>query len=170
MSNGTWWARFDRIMERAEAIVLMTIMFILFVLVTLQVLARLSDEPPTWTEEVSRYLMVWLTFFGAAVCIRYNEHVGFTLLAESLGGKSGDVLRRLAQLATFVLMIVLFIQGALWVRTVIASGQTMITFELPIYWVGLALPVAGLIGAIHSIQRLLSPSPANEQSTSKEME
>lgn len=146
------WQRIDRTADRLESAVLIIIMSVLFGLVTLQVLARLFEDPPTWTEEVSRYLMVWLTFFGAAVCVRHNEHVGFTLLAEYLGGKAGTALRFLARLATFALMLVLLVQGTMWVRTVIASGQTTITFDLPIFWIGLALPVAGFVGSIHALR------------------
>jgi TRAP-type C4-dicarboxylate transport system permease small subunit len=149
-----FWKQLDHLEERIESAVLIAIMSVLFCLVTLQVLARLTDSPPTWTEEVSRYLMVWLTFFGAAVCVRHNEHVGFTLLADSLEGKWGVALRVVARLATLTLMLVILIQGTMWVRTVIQSGQTTITFALPIYWVALALPVAGLLGAIHALRSI----------------
>jgi TRAP-type C4-dicarboxylate transport system permease small subunit len=151
------WRRIDRALERGENAVLVVIMVALFSLVTLQVLARLTEQPPTWTEEVSRYLMVWLTFLGAAVCIRYNEHVGFLLLSEALAPWVGDILRRATQGITLALMLVLLVQGGMWVGSLVRSGQTTITFDFPIYWVGLALPVAGFVGAVHSLRYILGP-------------
>jgi C4-dicarboxylate transporter, DctQ subunit len=151
------WKVLERIEGAAESVVLIGIMVALFGLVILQVAARLTDHPPSWTEEVSRYLMVWLTFLGAAVCVRHNEHVGFSLLADMLGGAVGRALRRIAQLATLALMLVLLVQGAFWVRSVMESGQTTITFSLPIFVVGLAVPIAGAIGTIYAIQRLFAP-------------
>lgn len=146
-------------LDRAESLVLIAIMAALFALVTLQVGARLAEQPPVWTEEVSRYLMVWLMLFGAAVCIRHDEHVGFTLLADSLGPRVGRALRRFAYGVTFALMLILLFVGGSWVAGLIRSGQRTITFDFPIYWVGLALPVAGLLGAWHAARHMLRPAP-----------
>jgi TRAP-type C4-dicarboxylate transport system permease small subunit len=62
-----FWKRFDVAEERVESVILIGLIAAMFLLVVLQILARVVAQSPTWTEEVSRYLMVWLAFFGAAV-------------------------------------------------------------------------------------------------------
>ncbi len=156
---GNFRRKLDVAFERAEDAILIAIMVALFALVTLQVLARLVEQPPTWTEEASRYLMVWLMFFGAAACVRHKEHVGFALLADAVGPRLGGFLRRAAHLATLALMLILFVQGGIWVGSLVESGQTTITFDLPLFWIGLALPVAGLVGALHALRHLVGPAP-----------
>ncbi|UTW70911.1 TRAP transporter small permease subunit [Anaerobacillus sp. HL2] len=29
-----------------------------------------------WTEEVARYLMIWITFLGASFAFQYGAHIG----------------------------------------------------------------------------------------------
>ena len=38
----------------------------------------------TWTEEVPRYLLIWISFLGAAACVARREHVGFDVLFNAL--------------------------------------------------------------------------------------
>jgi len=36
----------------------------------------------TWTEEISRFLFIWVIFLGAVGALRENNHLGFTSLVE----------------------------------------------------------------------------------------
>jgi TRAP-type C4-dicarboxylate transport system permease small subunit len=150
-----FWKRFDVAEERVESVILIGLIAAMFLLVVLQILARVVAQSPTWTEEVSRYLMVWLAFFGAAVCLRHDEHVGFTLLPDCLSGFSALALRFVARLVTLALMSVILLEGVLWVTSVFHSGQKTITFQFPVFWIALAIPVAGLLGAAHALRLLI---------------
>jgi TRAP-type C4-dicarboxylate transport system permease small subunit len=152
----------DGILKRLESAVLVAIMIALFGLVVLQVGARIAGYPPPWTEEAGRYLMVWLMFFGAAVCVRYDEHVGFPLLADMLGGWMTVALRRFANFVTLLLMLLILVQGAYWMIGLAGLGQRAITFNLPIYWVGLAVPVGGLLGSVYAVSWLLGRKSVEE--------
>lgn len=64
------------------------------------------------TEEVSRYLFVWLTFLGAVLAFNGNQHVRVTILTARLSTSK----QRLLQLLTDSLMLFccyLIIQGSL---------------------------------------------------------
>jgi TRAP-type C4-dicarboxylate transport system permease small subunit len=43
-----------------------------------------TDTSILWVEEVSRYLMIWLTFLGGGLVLRYGGHVGIDTLQDSL--------------------------------------------------------------------------------------
>ena len=56
----------------------------LFVIVIAAIVARYGfGRAVSWTEEVPRYLLIWVSFLGAAVCVVRREHVGFELLFDS---------------------------------------------------------------------------------------
>lgn len=46
----------------------------------------------TWAEEVSRFLFVWLTFLGAIVGFKDNEHLGIDTLVRKLSPKGKRIL------------------------------------------------------------------------------
>ncbi|UJX46306.1 TRAP transporter small permease [Xanthobacter sp. YC-JY1] len=155
--RGTWRA-IDRGLDQLESAILIIIMIALFSLVVLQIGSRFMGDPLPWTEEISRYLMVWLMFFGAAVCVRHNEHIGFVLLAESTPAPVRTLLRLVARVGTLVFMLVIFWLSAEWVAGLVASEQTAITFPMSIYWVGLALPVASALGALYAAGNVVDRS------------
>lgn len=53
------------------------------------------------TEEVSRYLFVWLTFLGAVLAFNHNQHVNVTILTARLS----NIKQRVLQLVTDSLML-----------------------------------------------------------------
>lgn len=56
--------------------------------VALQVLTRYVFEfPLSWTEESSRFLLVWMVFLGSIVTLSKDENIRLTLLASRLSGR-----------------------------------------------------------------------------------
>jgi len=58
----------------------------------------------TWSEELSRFLMVWISMLGGAVATRRRMHVGFSALVDGL--PAGP--RRMARAAAVTLALVIF--------------------------------------------------------------
>jgi len=78
---------------------------IVFANVSLRYLTNFSI---TWSEEVARYLMIWMTFIGAGLALRAGGHVAVGNFQEMLGTKSQRALRILILcllLAFFAIMI-----------------------------------------------------------------
>lgn len=65
---------------------LMVVFFVLLVgAVFLQVVARyIFSAPPFWTEELARYLLIWITFVGAALVHHHNEHIAVDMIRGAL--------------------------------------------------------------------------------------
>ena len=60
----------------------------MFFVVMLQIFARYVIRASIpWTEELSRYLLVFMTFFGAAVALKENRHITISILIDFLPDK-----------------------------------------------------------------------------------
>jgi len=59
-----------------------TLLFILFfIVVLLQVFFRfVLDAPLTWSEEAARYFNLWSVLLGAAVAVKYRDHLRVDLI------------------------------------------------------------------------------------------
>ncbi|AOF53863.1 C4-dicarboxylate ABC transporter permease [Rodentibacter caecimuris] len=74
-------------------ILVVTILSIMSCLVFLNVILRYGfNSSINITEEVSRYLFVWLTFLGAILAFSENQHVSVTMLTERLSNKKRKIL------------------------------------------------------------------------------
>lgn len=59
------------------------------VLVNVSVIARyIFNNSLGWTEELSRYLQVWLTFLGVPLVFLYFSHIYINYVQEALKGKA----------------------------------------------------------------------------------
>ena len=55
------------------------------IVISMQVFTRyVLNDPLTWTEEVARYLMVWVCFLGSAMALKYGEHISVSFIQERL--------------------------------------------------------------------------------------
>jgi len=76
---------------------LMTVVAVLAVILIAAVFWRyaLNNAIP-WSEELSKYLMVWLTFLGAPIALRHGSHINIDLLQQLMlcNGKVGLLAKR----------------------------------------------------------------------------
>ena len=67
--------------------------------------------PVSWTEEVAKYLLIWISMLGSAVAIRIGAHVGVGLLVTRLGEKKRNLISWINQVLIMVFIISLVLLG-----------------------------------------------------------
>lgn len=96
----------------------------------------------TSSEEVSRWLFVWLVFLGAIVALRERQHLGVEILVRRLpviGQKICLVISQLLMLAT----LWLFLRGS-W-------EQTIINIDVEAPATGWSMSIVYLVGIVFSV-------------------
>ncbi len=122
------------------------------------------DSGITASEEVSRYLFVWLTFMGAIVAMRRHEHLGMDTVVKLLprGGK-----RALAVIGDLAMLYccVLFFWGSLKLTQINLTAYAAVT-KMPmavLYSVGLVTSVMIGLMLLESLYRVLSGQASDEE-------
>src|SRR5438045_8582926 len=120
---------------------------ILIVPVTLQIISRYTALIPSWiwTEELSRFLFIWMVMLGAMIGIREHSHFEVDVWPE-LGAKPAALVRILSDLAILVFALVFVWWGIQFVR--FGWDQLSELAELPMPWILLAWPIAGITWAM----------------------
>ena len=71
----------DRVVARIEAGVIVVLVSCLTAVTFAQVITRYGlGDPLIWSEELARYLFVWVSMIGAALAVREGGHFGLDLL------------------------------------------------------------------------------------------
>lgn len=72
---------------------------------SIQIIARVFFEALAWSEEITRYLLVWSTFIGAGCVYKRGGHINVTFLQERFKGKS----RKYIQILVHMICIAFFV-------------------------------------------------------------
>ncbi|WP_226618645.1 TRAP transporter small permease [Cytobacillus firmus] len=128
--------------------ILILLFFIMVIVVFLQVLFRfVLDQPLAWTEELSRYLLVWITFLGAGYAVSVKAHPSIELLFE----KANQAVRRVLLALSTVLVVFFFYQ--IIVNSFIfierSMMQTSPALQLPMGMVYMVIPIASILFVIN---------------------
>ena len=99
-----------------------------------------------WVEEASRYLMIWLTFLGAGLVLRYGGHIGIETLQERFP-RAAPALR-----AIILVALLAFFATMIWLGVVYSMRtwlQTTPVMQIPVGAVYLAMPVGFALMTVH---------------------
>lgn len=115
---------------------------ILVVPVSLQIVSRFTGLIPSyiWTEELSRFLFIWMVMLGAMIGIREGSHFEVDVWPE-LGPRPNAALRIVSHLFILVFALVFLFWGIKFVQ--FGWYQESELAELPMPFIFIAWPVAG---------------------------
>ena len=111
----------------------------------------------TLSEELSRWLFVWMTFLGAIVALRKHEHLGTDMLVARLGPLGKKICMGISQLLMLFVCVLLF-KGA-YEQAVINWSSTSAVMEASLSWVyfpGIIFAVLGGLMIAMDFFQLLS--------------
>lgn len=139
----------DRLLER----VLVVIMSLMVINVLWQVASRyILQSPSSFTDELSRYLLIWLSLLGAGYVTGKRMHLSINLLMQKLPEERQRVLNTIIySLVAVFALLAMVIGGIRLVYIVFTLGQTSPALEIPIGIVYIVLPISGLVIIYYSI-------------------
>ena len=129
----------------------------LVVCVVWQVLSRyIFSAPSTITDELSRYLFMWVAMIGAAYTTGQKRHLAIDLLVMKLSGKRKLLVEIFIQIAiTAFAVIVLIYGGSVLTIQTLAAGQLTPALGIEMGYVYFCLPITGILMVIYSIYFML---------------
>ena len=134
--------RFIELYHRLLTRLMVGTVAILIVPVTLQIISRYTALIPSWiwTEELSRFLFIWMVMLGAMIGIREHSHFEVDVWPE-LGPKFTALLRIVSHVCVLVFALVFVWWGIGFVG--FGWDQLSELAELPMPWIFIAWPLAG---------------------------
>jgi TRAP-type C4-dicarboxylate transport system permease small subunit len=126
----------------------------LFIIVVVAVVARYGfGQAVSWTEEVPRYLLIWISFLAAAVGVLKRDHVGFDVLFNALP----KPLRRALGVALSALILlfgwIVFRYGITFVEDF--GADLMETIPYTNYWYYPAMPISGFLIMVFAVKLII---------------
>ncbi|MDO9403427.1 MAG: TRAP transporter small permease [Polaromonas sp.] len=117
---------------------------IIFANVALRYLTSSSIE---WAEEISRHMMIWLTFLGAGPVLRYGGHIAVENLQDALPRSMAIALRIFVAAILFAFFGFMIWYGWLYMQR--TMFQLTAVSQIPFAYIYAAMPVGGVLLIIH---------------------
>ena len=120
---------------------------VLLVPVTMQVISRYTQLIPSyiWTEELSRFVFIWMIMLGAMIGVREGTHFDVDVW-PTLQPRANAVLRLVTHVFVLVFALVYMWWGIEFVQ--FGWNQSSELAELPMTYIFIAWPLSGLTWAV----------------------
>jgi C4-dicarboxylate transporter DctQ subunit len=110
----------------------------------------------TWSEEVSRYIVIWVCFFGISSCARYDGHVTVDLLPNYLKGKAKFVQEFLVRVISLASSIYLAYSSILFTLRQYNSGNTSVSIAIPIWIIYLSTSIGFIFISYVYVRKIMA--------------
>ena len=139
-----WFDRVSYQADRAARFLVALMMAVMSAIVLFGVFNRFIFKIPiSWTEEIAKYLLIWISMIGSAIAVRIGGHMGVGMFVSKLRQRPRTVVTWINQLAIVGFIVILIYLG---MKVSIKELHTFgYTTRIPMFWPFLAIPVGGLM-------------------------
>jgi TRAP-type C4-dicarboxylate transport system permease small subunit len=124
------------------------------VVIIAQVFSRyVLQNSISWSEELARYLMIWMALVGASVAFRHGAHVGINLLVDRLSKRIRPWAFLLAKAVIATFLLVLIREGV--ALGAFFASQKSPAMEISMLWAYSGFFVGGIFMAVHLLRLVL---------------
>jgi TRAP-type transport system small permease protein len=126
-----------------------TLMATMCIIVFLGVFFRyVLGDPLTWTEEIARLCLVWITFLGTYLAYRRNLHISIDVVQKRLSRNARRIIHLIVLVLVGMFMTMLMIQGTYYSRAFLGSATPLLGVPLGLVYAALPFCAALLLVTI----------------------
>lgn len=142
-----------RLVDRVMATITVLLMILLVICVVWQVVSRyVLNQPSTFTDELARFLMIWVGLLGAAYTVGVQRHLSIDLFSQSLSPRRQALLTIIINSIIFLFSgLVMVMGGVKLINRTLETAQLSAAMQIPVGYVYFILPVSGLMIMFYSL-------------------
>lgn len=139
-------------LSRATEITIGILLAIMSIVIFLQVIYRyvLHASLP-WSEELGRYILIYLTFLGASVAVKKNAHIGIEVIVKLFPRPISKALEWVANILSLAFFVILIVYGSKVVK--ITMMQLSPAMHVKMGYIYMAVVIGAVLMMIHLIAR-----------------
>ena len=136
---------------------LIILMGALTVVVTWQVIARyIMTNPSSWTEELARFMLVWVSILGAAYVSGKREHIAIDILQQRMKPAKRRRFQILVDSIIILFALFVFVIGGINLVE-ITLHQISSAMRIPLGYVYAIIPFSGILIIVYALLDIFYP-------------
>ena len=130
------------VFDKIEEWILVLLMAGVSIVVFIQIASRTAGNSLSWSEELARYLTIWVTFIGASYGFRFGTHIGVDAFKQWLPFRAERVVDLVSNvIVAFICILMMKYSIQIIVNVHLKFHQVSPAMRMPIWIAYLALPV-----------------------------
>jgi len=143
-----------------EELVVVVLFLAMVIVVSVGVFMRyVLNDPIMWGDIAARLLFTWVTFLGAALAVKYNQHIAIDVVVNLLPREARRYSDVLVRLIVVALLLLLIVKGFTYV--VRTWPQRVAPYEFSYGLFALAVPISATLMLIHTVGRRRDINPTD---------
>jgi TRAP-type C4-dicarboxylate transport system permease small subunit len=141
-------------LERIQVWITFGFISVITVCVSVQVFVRYVLQKPLflWTEELARFILIWMVFLGVGVGVKNDAHFAMDVLPPLLGRRWGALVRLFNDLCMGAILILLTLAGLRF--SWFGMFQNSPNMEILMVWVFISIPIGGILSLAYLVERI----------------
>ncbi len=151
-----------KILDKVLEILCSSLLVFMVLIVLYQIFTRVVlNNPNTITEELVRFLMVWVSLLSSAYVVGKKSHLAVTLLSEKLNIEHRRLLDLIVQVLFLLFSLTVMVYGGIK-----SFGVTLVqlspSLSLPMGYIYLSVPISGLLICIYTVLNIFDSIDGSE--------
>lgn len=105
------------ILNHIEEIIVVALFAAMVLIIFIQVIMRKANNSLTWSEELGKFLFVWISWLGISIGQRKGEHIKITMLTDRFPFRTAQIFNILSDIIVIGICAVTFYYGVTLVIT-----------------------------------------------------
>ena len=139
-------------LDRVCSVLIVIMLGLMVVITTAQIICRTWFTALSWSDEVTRYLLIWSTFLGATCVYRHSGHISFTILQDKVPARIGQLMRIAVHAICLLLFAVLLYYS---IRYCGKLNKTATALPIKMKYIYLCLPISMGVLIVHALTMMV---------------
>lgn len=146
--------------DKAVKVIVFIAIISMIIIISLQIISRVLFDALIWSEEASRYLLVWSTFLGTTMAYKKGMHIAVTFVVEAFPKKLNKAFRLLSIVLSMVFFAVGIKYGAEYIG--LQTYQVSAALRIPMKYIYTVIPFSFVIMMIHGMSAFIAVVSENK--------
>ncbi len=134
--------------------ILVVLLAAMVAIIFLQVVYRIRKGALTWSEELARYIMIYLTFIGAALAVREQSLISVEAVMVLLPPGVRKIISIVVDILTEVVFIIMIYFGFKLFK--VTMTQISPVLKIPMGYIYLAIVIGFFLMALFNVENIIS--------------
>jgi len=142
------------ILDKIAEVVIVFMLGAMVLITGAQIVCRIFFTALSWSQEATRYLLIWSTLFGAGCVYKHGGHISISVLGDALPEKAKNILQIVIHLLCMILFALVVFYGIQYFGK--QGSQLSAAMRLPMRYVYLCIPIGCGVMFFHAFDAVLA--------------